>query len=496
MADTYQIPSIEISSGNLSGGEIKARQYVASKDGQVIGNSFMAGGGPKKNRHLTVKCPNNHVWTVQVGSLAKENPSWCLACLRQQQSDEVWQRLLSKVKSQGGRCLTSTYLGSDVEHEFSCSRNFHKPWKATPSSVAPCNGEGSWCPQCSKINMSEEITRSVFVEAFNGVTFSRSRKIDGLEKLELDGVNEQLKIAFEYQGKQHSVYSPWFFKTEYDFEQQKLRDQRKVILCQATGIQLIVVYHTVSMLQLRTHIRSRLTSLGYSISNAIGTELDFVNQVRRNFSANDNYYAEIKEIVEGGESPKGSVISDQYVSSTVHMEFKCPTTDHPIFPLTPHAIKLGKFCPLCGIEKTKAALTFSDETFQQRVTEYGYHFLRQERVVKDGRNLCYVIVACCPLGTQEHRFELSYLKRGLTCVKIPPAKCSSCVNVVRTVKSEAARPITVADKLNSMSVEMLRNLATSQKIPGRGNWRTKPVLVTNISDWILKNPGRLNVDEL
>lgn len=57
--------------------------------------------------------------------------------------------------------------------------------------------------------------------------------------LELDMYNEANRIAFEYDGAQHDVYTPHFHTNYYHFEYRKLLDRLKTDLCKEHGIKLI-----------------------------------------------------------------------------------------------------------------------------------------------------------------------------------------------------------------------------------------------------------------
>ena len=59
--------------------------------------------------------------------------------------------------------------------------------------------------------------------------------------LELDGYNEDLKIAFEYQGRQHMQRVPFFQKTQEDFDKQLDHDKLKVEGCLTQGVTLYVI---------------------------------------------------------------------------------------------------------------------------------------------------------------------------------------------------------------------------------------------------------------
>ena len=66
--------------------------------------------------------------------------------------------------------------------------------------------------------------------------------------MELDGYCEELKLAFEYQGKQHHQKMPHYFhKQKDDFSYQLEKDETKRELCRNQGVNLIEVPYTVPM---------------------------------------------------------------------------------------------------------------------------------------------------------------------------------------------------------------------------------------------------------
>ena len=62
--------------------------------------------------------------------------------------------------------------------------------------------------------------------------------------LELDGYNQDLNIAFEYQGEQHYSFIPLFHQKIDDFEKQQQRDNLKAEICAQRGVKLIQVPYT------------------------------------------------------------------------------------------------------------------------------------------------------------------------------------------------------------------------------------------------------------
>lgn len=92
------------------------------------------------------------------------------------------------------------------------------------------------CPHC-KSHRSEKMVREIFETFFPQNKFVKLRP-KWLERLELDGYNEELKIAFEYNGIQHYKFVEYFHKKLENFEAQKERDERKYKLCTEQEIKL------------------------------------------------------------------------------------------------------------------------------------------------------------------------------------------------------------------------------------------------------------------
>lgn len=76
--------------------------------------------------------------------------------------------------------------------------------------------------------------------------------------LELDCYNDELKIACEYNGRQHYDFIPFFHKSRDSFYNQKYRDELKRIMCINNGILLIEVPYTVPNTRIKDHIISIL----------------------------------------------------------------------------------------------------------------------------------------------------------------------------------------------------------------------------------------------
>ena len=121
-----------------------------------------------------------------------------------------------------------------------------------------------WCPSCTE-GESERICRGYFERIFNA-QFSKI-KPEWLKNpktnssLELDGYNEKLQIAFEFNGPQHYVYYPKFHKHYDDFKEQQEKDYIKEITCKENGVTLISVPHTLDYDEFQKFIKNEYERL-------------------------------------------------------------------------------------------------------------------------------------------------------------------------------------------------------------------------------------------
>lgn len=97
----------------------------------------------------------------------------------------------------------------------------------------------------------EAICRNVLEKRFNK-KFPRRRPNWNVNPetercLELDGYNEELGLAFEYNGRQHYIYTPQLHNKEEDLEEQKQRDEVKLDNCDLNDVYLITISYNVPL---------------------------------------------------------------------------------------------------------------------------------------------------------------------------------------------------------------------------------------------------------
>ena len=188
------------------------------------------------NRHSSVlwRCRHGHEWQATPGNVVGKG-TWCPHCSKK--APLGLARLQAHAASLGGRCLTESYENSSRPYTWRCKEGH--TWMATARSLL--HG-GTWCPQCAASTLrTEPEVRRIFEEIFFPAKFNASFP-SFLSGLQLDGLCDEMHLAFEYQGEQH--YDPNHFFHSRDpqgFSKQRERDARKATLCERAGIRLVVV---------------------------------------------------------------------------------------------------------------------------------------------------------------------------------------------------------------------------------------------------------------
>lgn len=158
------------------------------------------------------------------------------------------------------------------ECEYINNRSYVKIWcrkcKRYFEQNAGSHLRGHGCSYCSMYK-TEKLGRQI-LEGITDLIFNKSYPkfliTDKYRKgLEIDCYNEQYKIAFEFDGKQHSQFEPFFHDTEDDFKWQQEKDRDKDELCNNNGVKLIRIsyeYNFKYKNKMYNHIYDRLDQCG------------------------------------------------------------------------------------------------------------------------------------------------------------------------------------------------------------------------------------------
>lgn len=203
-------------------------------------------------------------------------------------------------EKRGFICLSDAYYGIGKKLLWQCK--YHHEWMASPNDVFNSN---SGCPECKRYKTEAKV-KFALENYFEGKKFQKKSKIKtnyGFN-LELDGYNQELNIAFEYNGIQHYEYSPFYHKeNKLNFEKQRIRDAKKIEFCGNNKIHLITIPYTAkSNLELAECIINALPK------NVLKDKVR-LNNILENYGRDSD---ELKPIREKLESIKMTLLSKNY----------------------------------------------------------------------------------------------------------------------------------------------------------------------------------------
>lgn len=309
--------------------------------------------------------------------------------------------------------LSTQYIGSSVKHKWRC-QDGHE-WMGTPSKIK--NGCG--CPICHTY-IGEEKCRFVF-EQLSGHLFPQLHRAFGT-KMQIDGYCDQLKIAFEFHGKQHFHYVKYWHKGHDTLESQQFRDEEKRKLCKLMNVNLIEVPYDQNVEQL---VAKSLSDVGILIQHVdwslfkgsavrlqqvccaaekIGLsclEKTYVSahhpmmfeciKCNRMFKSTSNNVKNGRGCAKCGgsmiktienmktlaESRGLEFLSSKYINAKTKHTWKCLTCNY-VWDTAPDNIRQGRSCPECGIKKQHQNLISNIDDIRKASLEKGVNFLSEK----------------------------------------------------------------------------------------------------------------------
>lgn len=235
--------------------------------------------------------------------------------------------------------------------------------------------------------MTRQIFQAIFGVKFTKTTFDKLG-IEKGRKLELDGYNSDLRLAFEYNGIYH--YKRIFKKQK--LEQIQKNDRLKVELCRENSIKLIVIpyFPPDKKIDHWDYIEKILKDYGISKFN-----------YEKKIDLMAIFYKDYKnKIVKIIESHGGKLLSKDVLDSTSVVNVECEQGH--TFEITPNKLIQGHWC-LHGSNRrplTEKEIIETVEHYGGKVTsiskgkkgrlvscicEEGHHFSRETRRLRDGR---------------------------------------------------------------------------------------------------------------
>lgn len=296
---------------------------------------------------LEWECKHGHTWWTRPAHVA--NGSWCPICSGRNKYNIQYMR--NYAVERNGKCLSLKYKNTETNLLWQCEEG-HK-WWAIPSNVIL---KSSWCPECTWYR-SETYCRNV-LEIMLGRKFPKRRpgwlKTEEGNKLELDGYSSELKLAFEYHGRQHYEEVPYLHRGQ-SFELRKKLDDLKRKLCKKNGVMLLEIPYIIRPSEYQVFILKQLKKFGLDDKVVVRKKIKHVSLDSYNKTM-------IKELKNIASKRDGKCIGKRYTNAKTPIKWRCKQGH--VWLARPNDVKRGKWCRKCATKKTADKLKLSIEDMQ------------------------------------------------------------------------------------------------------------------------------------
>ena len=284
------------------------------------------------------ECSKGHQWEASFSNV-KYRESWCPTCAH---GEPINLKSMKKIaRDRGGKCIKYTKTIKGHKHFlFECSEGHQ--WDANANKIRL----GTWCGECSS-GLGERILREYFQQYFNkefpNVRPSWLKNPKTNKNLELDGFNEELKIAFEHQGYQHYQNH----HTNKKLDEQIYRDKIKKKICEERGILLFIIPEIprLTTLDELDSIIQDILLKNNIIKKKKNVSIDFSNAYK-----NTHFKKQYKRLQEIVTKKNGKLLETKFLGVKELHRIKCENSH--IFEQTPDRIwNTNKWCAYCVGQK-------------------------------------------------------------------------------------------------------------------------------------------------
>ncbi len=197
------------------------RKFVENKNGELITKKCI-----NSNSILKIKCKKDgKIWKTKWSKL--KQGCWCPRCSRKEKP--VLQDIKKFVENKDGVLLIKKYKNCYSPLKIQCNKDgciWYPCWNNIQN--------GHWCPECS-LSKTQKILFNIIKDLFpNNIVNNNYTKFNWLKSKnkysqEIDIYVEKIKLAIEYDGKQHFEPVKWFGGEEqlkYTKKMDKLKNRK------------------------------------------------------------------------------------------------------------------------------------------------------------------------------------------------------------------------------------------------------------------------------
>lgn len=296
----------------------RCKSFAKAKGGKCLSDKYV-----NTQTKLDWMCSEGHIWMAAPTNIIYKG-KWCPECSGNKKL--TLQHAIDLAKKKGGECLSLAYVNSASKLDWKCQ--FGHEWSACYNNIH----HGSWCPYCICL-FGETVVRLCFEKLFEE-RFVKIRP-SWLSGLELDGYAENIGIAFEYNGPQHTDRDHVFYEDSII-----TRDQLKRKLCKDNGVLLLNIDYVErnEIHLIKNSVMNKLHEFGFRLK-----EIDI--------DESQIYPYKIEECKILAKQRGGKCLSESYLGYDKKLKWECSCGN--VWETTMYVISKGHWCPSCGNKRKK-----------------------------------------------------------------------------------------------------------------------------------------------
>jgi very-short-patch-repair endonuclease len=173
----------------------KKLTYQQVKEGvKSFGYELVSADYKNASTNIKVKCSQGHIF-VRSWSHLKRQRFGCARC-RYDKMKWTYKEVQDFIKSKGYRLLSSKYKNCSTKISIKCSKSHIFQMKLNDFQT------GNRCPQC-RLHRNEILLGQILKQIYPNEVIQSQDNLGFLGRLKVDYSITALKLAFEYDGKQH-----------------------------------------------------------------------------------------------------------------------------------------------------------------------------------------------------------------------------------------------------------------------------------------------------
>jgi len=251
--------------------------------------------------------------------------------------NNIFKKCKEIIKNKKGILLSKTFNSINSRLRIQCSNGHIFTKNRTKLN------QSKWCKKCNfyiNENRCKVIFESLFECQFNKCRPKWLRNPKTNRTLELDGYNEDLKLAFEYDGEFHYKKSKSKNYTSKKVLAQQERDRIKDKICKEQSIILIRIPYTIKKENYQEYI----------IKECIIYNITIINNNKVDIKTINSYCNKLEVIKEFAKNNNLELLTKIYLNSKQKLEWRCQNNHN--FQITYYNLQKRKSkCLICKKNK-------------------------------------------------------------------------------------------------------------------------------------------------